>query len=283
MNVGDPIPSPAELVRAYGRPAKKRLGQNFLTDPGILDRVVRCAGIGEGDRVLEIGPGPGGLTGRLLAAGADVLCLEADAELVEHLERHLGAFERFAVVRGDGTGPDLDRALGDPPRLVVANLPYNVATPILLRLVDLPEPPARMALMFQREVADRIVSPGASRDFGPLSVAVSLRFTASVAMKLSPGAVVPRPKVSSAVVLFERLQSPLADADVRAEARRLARMAFNQRRKMLRRSLASAGPALSEILAQAAVPPDARPEQLRTDDFVRMGRVSLELGTAAPT
>ena len=119
MNVGDPIPSPAELVRAYGRPAKKRLGQNFLTDPGILDRVVRCAGIGEGDRVLEIGPGPGGLTGRLLAAGADVLCLEADAELVEHLERHLGAFERFAVVRGDGTGPDLDRALGDPPRLVV--------------------------------------------------------------------------------------------------------------------------------------------------------------------
>jgi 16S rRNA (adenine1518-N6/adenine1519-N6)-dimethyltransferase len=189
-----------------GKRAKKSLGQNFLTHPAILEKIVSHAGFnGESPaRALEIGPGPGGLTTALLAAGADVLAIEMDRDVVEHLERNLVPGRTLQVLQGDALRLDLDELLGDPPRVVVANLPYHVATEILFRFVDSPRRPKRMVLMFQREVADRIVAAGATREFGALSVAVQLRYRAKIAMTLPPGAFTPAPKVRSAVVVLDR-------------------------------------------------------------------------------
>ena len=265
------LPSPDGLIRRYGRPAKKRFGQNFLSDIGLLDRVVRAARVEPGSRVLEIGPGPGGLTTRLLHAGASVVALEADEELFEHLR---GAFADHALdVRlGDALSDDLDEALGDPPATVVANLPYHLATEILFRLIDRDDPPARMALMFQREVAERIVSPGASREFGPLAVGTGLRFRTRIALRLPPGAFRPPPKVHSAVVAFERREEPLCDAATERTTRHLARLAFQQRRKMLRASIGKRVPGVMEAMEEVGIDPTARPEALDLERFVALGR-----------
>lgn len=272
-----PLPSPSALLQAYGRPAKKRFGQNFLSDPELLDRVVRAARVAPGDRVLEIGPGPGGLTTRLLAAGAELCALEADPDLVEHLGRAF-AGHRIDVRHGDALTDDLDAALGDPCANVVANLPYHLATEILFRLVDRPDPPARMALMFQREVAERVVSRGAARDFGPLAVGTAIRFATRIALRLPPGAFRPPPKVHSAVVAFERLDTPRCDAATERATRHLARLAFQQRRKMLRGSLGKRVPGALEALEAVGISPTARPESLDVDAFVALGQKWRELG-----
>lgn len=266
-------PSPGALIKAYGRPAKKQFGQNFLRDVALLDRVVAAAGVAEGQRVVEIGPGPGGLTVRLLASGALVTAIEADAELAEHLDRELASrTERLRVVRGDALGDALDEALGTPPATVVANLPYHVATPILFRLVERPAPPERMALMFQREVADRIVAPGATRSFGPLAIGTQVRFDVRIALTLPPGAFTPAPKVHSAVVAFTRRAEPLAAPETEKVVRELTRLAFQQRRKMLRSSVGKRLAEFDEMVERTGVDPTARPEALDVPTFVSMAR-----------
>jgi len=276
------LPSPSELLRRYDRPAKKKFGQNFLTDPSILDRIVRLAGVEPGTPVLEIGPGPGGLTSRLLAAGGDIVCIEADPEAVEFLRDQL--VERFGirVVHGDATGPVLAEELGVPPRTVVANLPYHVATPILFALVHGAHPPERMALMFQREVAIRIVLGDNDAVTGMPAVGVGLRYTTAMGLTLPPGAFIPPPKVHSSVVVFRRRAEPLASGDVEAATLHVAAMAFSQRRKMLRRSLASIPGGAEPLLAAAGIPPDARPETLRLKEFVAMGQAWVALGAPVP-
>jgi 16S rRNA (adenine1518-N6/adenine1519-N6)-dimethyltransferase len=276
------LPGPSELLRRYGRPAKKKFGQNFLTDPSILDRIVRLAGVEVGTPVLEIGPGPGGLTTRLIAAGGDVVCIEADPDAVAFLEQQLARPYGIRVVHGDATGPVLGEELGDPPRTVVANLPYHVATPILFALVHGAHPPERMALMFQREVAVRIVLGDNDAVTGMPAVGVGIRYTTALGMSLPPGAFIPPPKVYSAVVVFRRRSEPLATGDVEAATLHTAAMAFSQRRKMLRRSLAGAPMGAEALLASAGIAPDVRPETLRLRDFVSLGQAWVDLGAPVP-
>lgn len=272
------LPQPDALITAYGRPAKKKFGQNFLRDVDLLDAVVDAAEVGPGDRVVEIGPGPGGLTTRLLAAGAEVTALEADPDLVDHLERRLVPHSpRLHVVHGDALGEALEAALGSPPAKVVANLPYHVATPILFRLVDADVPPARMSLMFQMEVAERIVAAGATRAFGSLALGCQVRFAVSVALRLPPEAFHPAPKVHSAVVRFVRRDVPLATPEVEACMRGLARIAFQQRRKMLRATLGKQVASFDQLIEAAGVAPTARPEALTVEQFVKMAEAKLAL------
>jgi 16S rRNA (adenine1518-N6/adenine1519-N6)-dimethyltransferase len=268
------LPAPGELVREYGRAAKKRYGQNFLVDAGILDRIVALARVGEGTRVLEIGPGPGGLTSRLLAAGADVVAIELDREAAEFVGAQLGPFGLQLVV-GDALDPAvLDAALGAPPRSVVANLPYYAATEILFRLLDHSRPPDRMTLMFQREVAERIVGTQ-GESFGTVALAVAFRFEARIAMTLAPGAFIPPPKVRSSVVVFEKRAVPLATAEVETEARRLASFAFKQRRKMLRNPLALAVADAPTLFDRSGISGERRAEEIGVDGFIALAKASL--------
>lgn len=271
------VPTPGELLRAYGRPAKKALGQNFLTHPDILDRIVAAAGVDASSRVLEIGPGPGGLTTRLLATGADVIAVEPDRDAVEHLHAALAPGRSLSVIQGDALRVPVADLLGDPPRVVVANLPYHVATEILFRLIEADPAPQTLALMFQREVAERIVNPGRDRDFSVLSVAVQLRYAARIAMQLPPGAFTPAPKVRSAVVRLDRLATPRGtDAEI-AMALQLARAAFGQRRKQVQNTLAGFAGDVPRWLSSCRVPPSARPEELSTADFIVLARALCEL------
>lgn len=267
--MNQPLPTPGELLRRHGKPANKRFGQNFLVDATILDRIVDAAGVRAGDRVLEIGPGPGGLTTRLLHRGARVQAIEADPTLVAHLRTAFDPAAALEVVEGDALHVPLPDWIGQAA--VVANLPYNVATPILMRLVDAATPPPRMALMFQREVADRVAAADGGPAFGPLAVAVGVRFHATIAFALRPGAFRPPPKVHSAVVALQRRPTPLVRPEREAAVRHLARTAFQQRRKMLRSSLASLGcPDLERHLEAAEVDPRTRPETLDLPTFLRL-------------
>lgn len=266
------LPDAPTLVRALQRRARKSYGQHFLSDPGVLTRIAGFASLTEDTRVLEVGPGPGGLTVHLLASGARVHAVEADADMVAHLEEQLGDAPNFSVERADATTDALDEALD---RLnadaVVSNLPYNAASPILFRLLDRPSPPERMVLMFQLEVAERVACAGEERRFGPLGLASNLVYRTKLAMTLRPGAFSPPPKVKSAVVVFERRPEPLADAEGRMAARAVARAAFAQRRKMLRKSLASFVEDPIALCTAADVLPTARPEALDLAAFVRLG------------
>lgn len=264
--------SPSELLSCYQKPAKRKFGQNFLTDPRILDRILDAANITAGSRVLEIGPGVGGLTTRLLARKADVQALEHDRDLVNHLQKVFASSPELSVTQGDALTDILYDLLGDPARIVVANLPYNIATEILFRLIDGPKTPEIMVLMFQREVAERIVAAGSTRKFGLLSIAVQLTYQANIVLQLPPGAFTPRPKVSSAVVRFRRRER--YDRDMRKNIRKIARIAFGKRRKMLRKSLRSLVKNPIPWLHSANIPPTARPEALFIDDFARLAEKS---------
>lgn len=274
------LPTPADQVRALRSRAKKNFGQHFLTDPTLLDRIVGLASPNPGQRVIEIGPGPGGLTVRMLAHGLSVVAIEADRDMVAHLEDSLGQADGLTVQCGDATSDALDRLLDTQPDAVVANLPYNAAAPILFRLLDHPTPPPVMVLMFQLEVARRVACSGADRHFGPLGLASNLLYETGLAMRLPPGAFSPPPKVDSGVVRFVRRAEPLANADERAAARVVARAAFAQRRKMLRKSLRGLVGDPIQMLTSAQVAPTARPEALRCEDFVRIGRVYREMHDA---
>jgi len=263
------LPLPGELLRRYGRPAKKHFGQNFIVDPSVLDRVVDAAGIGEGHSVLEIGPGPGTLTVRLLRAGARVSAVELDDDAVSHLDAELAPLAPLIVRRGDANSDDLLESVPADLDAVVGNLPYHVATAILFRLLDVVRPP-RMALMFQREVADRLVCTGAARDFGPLGVAANLRYDTRMAMRLRPGAFLPPPKVESAVVTFVRRAVPRVDPDGELWLRALARHVFEKRRKMLRVSLSGFVGDPQAALEEAGVDPTARPEALSLDAMISL-------------
>jgi 16S rRNA (adenine1518-N6/adenine1519-N6)-dimethyltransferase len=271
------LPTPLEAIQRYGQPAKKKHGQNFLFDEVVLDRIVTLAGVTDGQHILEIGPGPGTLTSRLLVAGARVTAIEADPDLLPHLSRAFDGYP-LEVIHGDATRFDLgslrEQDDSDASHLpdVVANLPYHVATPILFRLVDHERAPRRMTLMFQREVGERIVSPGARRDFGKLSIGVQVRYTARLGMLLPPDAFVPAPKVESAVVVLERRPVPLVSADVEKFARRIAAAAFNQRRKMLRATLGKQFSSFTDSAEAAGVAPTLRPEAVLLQDFLTLAK-----------
>ncbi len=250
-----------ELLESHGIRPSKALGQNFVTDPNTVQRIARLAGVGEGDRVLEIGGGLGALTLALAATGAAVTSLEID-ETLAGLLRDI-APPSVKVVVGDALRVDWDETLGtEGPWVLVANLPYNIATTLLVSLLE--EVPAirRMLVMVQREVADRLVAAPGGRECGAVSVRVAYFAPARVGGRVSPEVFRPRPKVESSLVAIERRLEPAVAPELAsyAEIGELVRAGFAVRRKMLRRALAGmVGEAAFEA---AGVPSTERAESL---------------------
>jgi 16S rRNA (adenine1518-N6/adenine1519-N6)-dimethyltransferase len=269
----DGLPPLREVIAAHGLAAKKSLGQNFLLDLNLTAKVARAAGNLEGTTVIEVGPGPGGLTRALLMAGAerviaverDERCLDALAEIADHYPG------RLDVVSGDAMETDFaalaPHAAGDVR--IVANLPYNIGTELLLRWLT-PEswPPfyASMTLMFQREVAQRIVAQPGDKAYGRLGVLAGWRTEAKIAFDLPPQAFTPPPKVTSSVVHIVPRTAPLAVEP--AKLAKITEAAFGQRRKMLRQSLKSLGG--ETLLARAGIDATRRAETLSVAEFVTL-------------
>jgi len=275
ISAPDGLPPLREVIRRHGLIAKKSLGQNFLLDLNLAARIARAAGALAGITVVEIGSGPGGLTRALLALDADrVIAVERDeraiAALHEIAERYPG---RLDVVPADALTFDPRSRLDHRPARIVANLPYNIATALLVSWVCVePWPPWYDAavLMFQREVAERIVAAPGSKSYGRLSVLVQWRCEARILFDVNPTAFVPPPKVKSSVVRIVPRAAP-APCD-RALLEAVTQAAFGQRRKMLRQSLRSLGADVAGLLAAAGLDPTARAEDIPVEGFVLLAR-----------
>ena len=275
MSAIDTLPPLREVIATHDLRAKKALGQNFLLDLNLTAKIARQAGDLSGTDVLEIGPGPGGLTRGLLAEGARRgLAIEKDTRCLPALAEIAAVYPgRLSVVEGDALQINpLDHLT--PPIRVAANLPYNVGTELLVRwLTPAVWPPfwETLTLMFQREVAERIVAQPGSKAYGRLAVLAQWRADARIAMSLPPEAFTPAPKVSSAVVHLTALPAPrfAADPDVLS---RVVAAAFNQRRKMLRAALKGVAPDIEERLEAAGLRPTDRAEQVPIEGFCALAR-----------
>lgn len=274
--MNDGLPPLREVIRALGLTARKSLGQHFLLDLNLTSRIARAAGPLADSTILEIGPGPGGLTRALLAEGAgQVIAVEKDARcgpaLAAIAERYPG---RLTVIFGDALDAMPDLAQIASPIRVVANLPYGVATPLLVGwLKTEPWPPRfdRMVLMFQREVADRIVASPGGKAYGRLSVLTQWRCEARVLFNVPARAFTPVPNVDSAIVAFTPLPSPIACAAGALE--RVTAAAFGQRRKMLRASLKTLTGEPELLLGAAGIDPTRRAETLSVAEFCDLARL----------
>ena len=259
----------ASLLAAHGVHPRRDLGQHFLVDPNVVRRIVAVAGVGPGDRVLEIGAGAGTLTRGLAAAGARVLAYEIDPRLRPVLEAAFEGVAGLEVRYADASGLD-PASLEDGPWVVVANLPYNVGTPLLLHLLRHAPAITRFVVMLQREAVERLAAAPGSRIYGLPSVVVRLHGTITVAFRVPPTVFLPPPEVESAVAVIHR-----APADPRAErALSLAATAFGQRRKMLRRSLAAALADPAATLAAAGIDPTRRAEDLAPEEYLHLAEVA---------
>jgi 16S rRNA (adenine1518-N6/adenine1519-N6)-dimethyltransferase len=291
----DSLPPMRDVVRTHGLLARKSLGQNFLFDLNLTRRIARSAGPLDGVVAVEIGPGPGGLTRALIAEGAGcVIAVERDARCLAALADIANACPgRIRVVSGDALAIDLgalaaEERAGNPdrPARIVANLPYNVATALLVQWLEGPAWPPwfdRLTLMFQREVAERIVATPANRkDHGRLSVLCGWRTQARILFDVPAAAFTPAPKVTSSLVELRPLPAPLpCDA---AALGAVTRAAFGQRRKMLRQSLKGlpfrSGADPAELLQRAGIDPTRRAEELDVAAFVALARAYAELAPA---
>jgi len=276
MSAIDTLPPLREVIRRHGLTAKKSLGQNFLLDLNLTARIARAAGPLENTTVVEVGPGPGGLTRALLALGARrVIVIERDTRAVAALGEISAHYPgRLQVIEGDALNFDPRPQLGGSPARVVANLPYNIATPLLVRWLSVePWPPwyDSLVLMFQREVAERIVAPPGSKTYGRLSVLTAWRAESRMLFDIAPSAFVPVPKVTSSLVQIVPRATPLA-CDRRV-LERITEAAFGQRRKMLRQSLKSLGGDPAELLKEAGLDPTERAEQVPVEGFAALARV----------
>jgi 16S rRNA (adenine1518-N6/adenine1519-N6)-dimethyltransferase len=271
----DDLPSLASVIETHGLSARKSLGQNFLLDLNLTAKIARQAGDLTGHDVLEIGPGPGGLTRGLLASGArHVLAIEKDARCLPALAEIAQAYPgKLTVIEGDALAIDPLEHL-TPPIRVAANLPYNVGTELLIRwLTPKQWPPywQSLTLMFQREVAQRIVAEPGSKAYGRLALLAQWRADARIVINLPPEAFTPPPKVSSAVVHFTALPEPRFPADP-ATVSRIVAAGFNQRRKMLRSSLKGIAPDIEDRLIASGIKPTERAEQVSLEQFCALAR-----------
>jgi 16S rRNA (adenine1518-N6/adenine1519-N6)-dimethyltransferase len=257
----------SDLLHRHGLAPSRALGQNFVVDPNTVRRIARLAEVGPGDHVVEIGSGLGSLTLALVDTGAEVVTVEADRHLLPALEEVLAGTD-VRVVPGDARELDWPRVLaGAGAWVLVANLPYNLATPIVLQVLERVPAVTRLLVMVQREVGERLAAPPGSRTYGIPSVLVALRATAEVVGRVPADVFLPRPRVESVLVRIARREQPATDADPEALAD-LVRQAFGNRRKMLRRSLADR--VSPEQFAAAGIAPDARPEQLGVVEWGRL-------------
>ncbi|HEY2481772.1 MAG TPA: 16S rRNA (adenine(1518)-N(6)/adenine(1519)-N(6))-dimethyltransferase RsmA [Caulobacteraceae bacterium] len=269
------LPPLREALDAAGIRAEKRFGQHFLLDLNICRKISKIAEVSDNDRVLEVGPGPGGLTRALLEAGALVTAVERDERFLPMLTDIQRAFgDRLAVAHADALAFD-DLAAVGPGAKVAANLPYNIASPLLVKWLTGPLRPKDMTLMFQTEVARRIIARPGDRDYGRLAVLAQLLAEARIAMSLPARAFTPPPKVDSAVVRLIPYAERPADALI-AAVQTVSAAAFGQRRKMLRSSLRSLGGA--DLCEAVGIDPNARAETAPPTAFLAMARVITPSG-----
>lgn len=271
----DSLPPLREVIATHGLTARKSLGQNFLLDLNLTAKIARAAGDLTRSDVLEIGPGPGGLTRGLLAEGARrVVAVEKDSRCIPALQEIAAAYPgRLEIVEGDAMEIDPAKLL-NPPVKIAANLPYNVGTALLTGWLEPPDWPPfweSLTLMFQREVAERIVAKPGSKAYGRLAVLAQWRTDARIVMDLPPQAFTPPPKVRSAVVHLTALAEPRFPADP-VKLREVVARAFGQRRKMLRASL-KGYPGIEEKLEAAGIDPTERAENVDLERFCALARL----------
>jgi 16S rRNA (adenine1518-N6/adenine1519-N6)-dimethyltransferase len=274
LSASDGLPPLRDVIRASGLTARKSLGQNFLLDFNLTRRIARAAGPLEGTTIVEVGPGPGGLTRALLMEGASrVIAIEKDERCLPALGDVAAASPgRLEIVAGDARDIDFGALDLQPPARIVANLPYSVATPLLVGwLKTKPWPPwfDRLVLMFQREVALRILAKPGARDYGRLAVLSQWRTEPRILLTLPAAAFTPRPKVDSSLVELVPKEVPQPHCDVGA-LERVTAAAFGQRRKMLRSSLRQITPDAEGLLQGLGIDPKVRAEELKIGDFCRI-------------
>ena len=272
----DALPPLREVIARHGLAAKKALGQNFLFDLNLTRRIARAAGPLEGFTVIEIGPGPGGLTRALLMEGAtNVIAIERDDRALAALAEISAAYPgKLTVIPGDALETDYARLAAGTPTKIVANLPYNIATPLLIGWIGSSEWPPfyeSLTLMFQKEVAERIVAKSGGKEFGRLSVLCQYRATAKKLFDVNRSAFTPPPKVTSSIVQLMPKANP--EPECRLEVlERVTAAAFGQRRKMLRASLRSLLPEPEVLLNELGIDPELRAEQLPVEAFARLAQ-----------
>ena len=262
------------LLEEHSLAPRRAFGQNFVADPNTVRRIARLADVGPGDHVVEIGAGLGSLTLALAETGARITAIEIDHGVAPVLRKITGELPNVSVVEGDAMTLDWRSLLTDDSRVtVVANLPYNVATPLVADLLDTIPQIDRFVVMVQREVALRLAATPGSSDYGAISVKVAYWATARILGEVPPTVFVPRPKVTSSIIEITRRAEPAVGDVTPTELFTLVRRAFGQRRKMLRRSLAEV--VTAEQFVAAEVSPEARPEQL---DVIAWGRLAKVVG-----
>jgi 16S rRNA (adenine1518-N6/adenine1519-N6)-dimethyltransferase len=266
------LPPLRDIIRRFELGAKKSLGQNFLLDLNLTRRIARTAAPLANANVIEIGPGPGGLTRALLLEGAKhVTAIEHDARCIAALHELAAAFPgRLIIVEGDALEIDTAR-LVTAPRKIVANLPYNIATPLLIGWLANPRAYESLTLMFQKEVAERLAATPGDQAYGRLAVLTQWRCHVKLLFDVPPQAFVPAPKITSTVVQLVPRHAPLAECE-QAALERVTAAAFGQRRKMLRQSLKSLGADTATLIAAAGAAPTARAEELSVEQFCSIAR-----------
>ena len=269
----DGLPPLREVIARFGLSPKKSLGQNFLFDLNLTRRIARAAAPLDGFTIIEVGPGPGGLTRALLLEGAtNIIAIERDQRAIAALEEVAAAWPgSLTIVSGDALEADFAQMANGPAK-IVANLPYNIATPLLIGwLTEASWPPwfASLTLMFQKEVAMRIVAKAGGKDYGRLSVLCQYRCEAKRLFDVNRSAFTPPPKVTSSIVQLLPRAVPAPSCDLKV-LERVTASAFGQRRKMLRQSLKTLVAEPEALLAKAGIDPELRAEQVPVEGFARM-------------
>ena len=268
----DGLPPLREVIAKYDLAARRALGQNFLLDLNLTAKIARAAGELSVGTTIEIGPGPGGLTRALLSCGARALiAIERDTRCLGALAEIAAAYPgKLTIIEGDALAIDC-ATLGTVPRRIVANLPYNIATPLIIKWMQQGAAFASLTVMVQKEVADRLIAKPRSKDYGRLSVLAQFLSKPRRLFDLPPRAFVPAPKVTSTVIELLPLPEPAFPARL-ADLERVTQAAFGQRRKMLRQSLRSLGGDTEALMATAEITPTARAEELTVAQFAALAR-----------
>ena len=269
---GDGLPPLREVIAKYDLAARRALGQNFLLDLNLTAKIARAAGELSAGTTIEIGPGPGGLTRALLSHGArELIAIERDARCLGALAEISAAYPgKLTTIEGDALTVDCAK-LGSAPRRIVANLPYNIATPLIIKWLQQGAAFTSLTVMVQKEVADRLIATPRSKDYGRLSIVAQFLAKPRRLFDLPPRAFVPAPKVTSTVIELLPLPEPAFPARL-ADLERVTQAAFGQRRKMLRQSLRSLGGDTEALMAAAEITPTARAEELTVAQFAALAR-----------
>ncbi|HKP26978.1 MAG TPA: 16S rRNA (adenine(1518)-N(6)/adenine(1519)-N(6))-dimethyltransferase RsmA [Dongiaceae bacterium] len=269
---GDGLPPLREVIAKYDLAARRALGQNFLLDLNLTAKIARAAGDLTAGTTIEVGPGPGGLTRALLSHGArELIAIERDMRCLGALAEISAAYPgKLTVIEGDALAVDCAK-LGAAPRRIVANLPYNIATPLIIKWLQQGAAFVSLTVMVQKEVADRLIAKPRTKDYGRLSILAQFLAKPRRLFDLPPRAFVPAPKVTSTVIELLPLPEPAFPARL-SDLERVTQAAFGQRRKMLRQSLRSLGGDTEALMAAAEITPTARAEELTVAQFATLAR-----------